>query len=73
LVSSQMGRDANWVESGDLSMMFRGAYSTGFYKALAEALHLEVRRTGGAGAMRAAWERVYDLAGGDVRAREFAR
>jgi radical SAM superfamily enzyme YgiQ (UPF0313 family) len=63
LVASQIGGQANWAESGDLAMMFRGAYSTEFYRALADALHLEVRREAAAAAIREAWERVYDLQG----------
>ncbi|MBV9268185.1 MAG: radical SAM protein, partial [Acidobacteriaceae bacterium] len=43
LVSGQIGPKANWSHSGDLSMMFRGAYSSDVYRALADALHLEVR------------------------------
>ncbi len=43
IVASQMGAKANWNDSSDLSMMFRGAYSTAFYRALADALHTEVR------------------------------
>ena len=58
IVSAQMGAKANWDDSADVSMIFRGAYSTEFYRALADALHIEVR--GGAGA-RAAWLRVEEL------------
>jgi radical SAM superfamily enzyme YgiQ (UPF0313 family) len=64
LVSSQMGPKANWTESGELAMMFQGAYSTEFYRALADALHLEVRGQADGGAIRSAWERVYALEGG---------
>jgi|SwirhisoilCB3_FD_contig_41_3966644_length_2435_multi_3_in_0_out_0_2 anaerobic magnesium-protoporphyrin IX monomethyl ester cyclase len=58
IVSTQMGAKANWESSADVSLIFRGAYSTEFYRALADALHIEVR--GGAGA-RAAWLRVEEL------------
>lgn len=47
IVAAQLGMKKNWTESGDLMMMFRGAYSTGFYRALAEALHREVRGEAG--------------------------
>jgi radical SAM superfamily enzyme YgiQ (UPF0313 family) len=43
VVSAQIGAQANWKNSGDLSMMFRGTYSTEFYRALADAIHVEVR------------------------------
>ncbi len=58
IVRDQMGAKANWDDSADLSMMFRGAFSTEFYRALADALHIEVR--GGPG-QSAAWRRVEEL------------
>jgi anaerobic magnesium-protoporphyrin IX monomethyl ester cyclase len=57
IVSGQLGQKANWTESGDLSMMFRGAYGSVFYRALADAIHAEVR--GGDPAQ--AWCRVHEL------------
>ena len=59
MVSSQLGPKENWADSDDLDMMFQGAYSTGFYRALADALHLEVR-TGPASASEA-WANVLAL------------
>lgn len=61
LVSSEMKAKLNWSESGDLAMMFRGTYSSSFYRALADALHLEVRRNGSQEEIRAAWARVSEL------------
>jgi anaerobic magnesium-protoporphyrin IX monomethyl ester cyclase len=58
-----MKEKANWSDSGDLAMMFRGAYSSEFYRALADALHLEVRQTEGEAAVQSAWARVYALEG----------
>ena len=43
MVSSQLGPKENWADSGDLDMMFQGAFTTDFYRALADALHAEVR------------------------------
>jgi radical SAM superfamily enzyme YgiQ (UPF0313 family) len=62
IVADQLGSRANWRDSGDLSMIFGGAYSTEFYRALADAIHLEVRggSTQAANAM-ASWERVREL------------
>jgi anaerobic magnesium-protoporphyrin IX monomethyl ester cyclase len=57
-VSSQLGPILNWSDSADLAMVFQGAYPSDFYRALADALHLEVR--GGTG-LSAAWERVFRL------------
>ena len=55
VVSSEIGRKANWRESGDLSMMFKGTFSTEVYRALARALHLEVRNPGDTVAIANAW------------------
>jgi radical SAM superfamily enzyme YgiQ (UPF0313 family) len=41
-VQSQLGVKENWVDSEDLSMMFKGAYQSEFYRALHDALHAEV-------------------------------
>ena len=59
MVSSQLGPKENWSDSDDLDMMYQGAFSTEFYRALADALHAEVR-TGRASAEEA-WETVYAL------------
>jgi anaerobic magnesium-protoporphyrin IX monomethyl ester cyclase len=61
LVASQMGKKTQWSESGDLTMMFQGTYSSDLYRALAEALHLEVRQPAEKIAIRAAWNRVHEL------------
>jgi len=58
IVSSQIERKSNWRDSADLAMMFRGEFPTEFYRALATALHAEVRKTGDAGA---AWTVVEQL------------
>ena len=57
-VASRLGPVTNWSDSGDLAMMFHGAYSSEFYRALADALHLEVRGGNGVGE---AWHRVAEL------------
>jgi anaerobic magnesium-protoporphyrin IX monomethyl ester cyclase len=41
-VRRQLGEKTNWVDSDDLSMMFKGAYTSEFYRALHDALHAEV-------------------------------
>jgi radical SAM superfamily enzyme YgiQ (UPF0313 family) len=66
LVSAQMGTKANWSHSGELAMIFRGAYSTEFYRALADALHLEVREENSTESIRSAWNRVYQLEGSQL-------
>ncbi len=54
-VAAQLEEKENWCDSDDLSMMFHGAYSSDFYRELANALHEEVR--GG----EPQWDRVYEL------------
>ena len=41
-VAAQLGPKKNWSDSDDLAMMFQGSYTSEFYKALRDALHLEV-------------------------------
>lgn len=41
-VRTQLGKKRNWSDSEDLSMMFRGAYTDEFYRALHRALHAQV-------------------------------
>ncbi len=41
-VWEQLGEKTNWIDSEDLSMMFKGAYTSEFYRALHDALHAEV-------------------------------
>jgi radical SAM superfamily enzyme YgiQ (UPF0313 family) len=60
-VSAQLGAKANWTDSADLAMMFQGAYPSEFYRALADALHREVRQPYNTEAIRAAWDHVYEL------------
>lgn len=41
-VRAELGKKTNWSDSEDLSMMFRGAYTDEFYRALHDALHAQV-------------------------------
>ena len=41
-VRAQLGDKTNWSDSEDLSMMFQGAYTDEFYRALHDALHAQV-------------------------------
>ncbi|MGD1093066.1 MAG: radical SAM protein [Bryobacteraceae bacterium] len=54
-VAAELEEKENWRDSDDLSMMFHGAYSSEFYRELADAMHQEVR--GG----DPQWDRVYAL------------
>jgi anaerobic magnesium-protoporphyrin IX monomethyl ester cyclase len=41
-VKVQLGAKQNWSDSDDLCVMFQGTYTDGFYRAIRDALHLEV-------------------------------
>jgi len=41
-VREQLGSKRNWADSGDISMMFQGAYTDAFYRALHDYLHAQV-------------------------------
>jgi radical SAM superfamily enzyme YgiQ (UPF0313 family) len=41
-VREQLGVKRHWEDSEDLAMMFKGAYTSAFYRALHDALHAEV-------------------------------
>jgi radical SAM superfamily enzyme YgiQ (UPF0313 family) len=64
MVQAQLGSKTNWSDSEDLSMMFQGAYTGEFYRALHDALHADTDSWNGRsnGAERAAlWSRVSRL------------
>jgi len=42
-VRDQLGEQRNWVDSEDLAMLYRGPYTTAFYRKLAIVLHHEFR------------------------------
>lgn len=42
-VRAQLGAKQNWLDSADLAMMYRGTYSTEFYRYLHTVLHKEFR------------------------------
>jgi anaerobic magnesium-protoporphyrin IX monomethyl ester cyclase len=62
IVAAEVGAKANWNDSSDLSMMFRGTFSTELYRALADALHAEVR---GGKDLDCAWRLVHELRGAE--------
>jgi radical SAM superfamily enzyme YgiQ (UPF0313 family) len=41
-VRTEIGAKQNWTDSADLAMMFRGAYTDEFYRAVHDAIHAEV-------------------------------
>jgi anaerobic magnesium-protoporphyrin IX monomethyl ester cyclase len=42
MVRAQLGAKRNWEDTDDLAMLFRGTYSTAFYRRVRDALHFEV-------------------------------
>jgi anaerobic magnesium-protoporphyrin IX monomethyl ester cyclase len=42
LVKAQLGPKTHWRDSGDLAMMFRGTYTSTFYRAIRDLLHERV-------------------------------
>jgi anaerobic magnesium-protoporphyrin IX monomethyl ester cyclase len=63
-VQAQLGTKTNWSDSEDLSMMFQGAYTGEFYRALHDALHAEVdswKARAGGNNRRELWDRVVQL------------
>lgn len=42
-VAHELGQKRQWVDSGDLAMLYRGPFSTAFYRTLHVALHREYR------------------------------
>jgi len=57
IVQQQRTGEANWLDSDDLAMTYSGAFPTEFYRALSEALHLEVCGN----SSQPAWDRVEAL------------
>ena len=60
LVEAQLGAKKNWEDSDDLAMMFQGAYTSEFYRALRDALHGEVAGARGQ-ELAALWRQVEAL------------
>jgi len=42
-VVEQLGRQHNWMDTGDLAMLFQGTYDSAFYRQLRDVLHDEAR------------------------------
>ncbi len=61
IVQTQLGEKANWSDSGDLAAMVQGQLPTEVYRALADALHLEVQASASSDDLLHAWEKVENL------------
>ncbi len=61
IVKTQLGAKENWSDSGDLARMFQSQFPAELYRALADALHMEVARSASGEALTQAWEKVESL------------
>lgn len=61
IVNAQLVAKKNWSDSGDLARMFQGQLPAELYRALADALHLEVKESVSSDALDHAWEKVENL------------
>jgi len=50
-VRAELRGKVNWSDSDDLAMLFRGAYTTDFYREIRDVLHAEVNAWNGGGAL----------------------
>jgi anaerobic magnesium-protoporphyrin IX monomethyl ester cyclase len=55
-VQQQLGRKRNWNDSDELAMMFRGTFSTEFYREVRALLHDEVDASNGNGSHAARFD-----------------
>jgi len=60
IVQTQLSSKTNWNESGDLDMIFQGAFPSEFYRAVADAIHAEVRAASGPEST-GAWDKVEQM------------
>jgi radical SAM superfamily enzyme YgiQ (UPF0313 family) len=66
-VRQQLGSKQNWSDSEDLCVMFKGAYTDTFYRAIRDALHAEVDSFNHGNSRKSAhelnqlWQRVHSL------------
>jgi anaerobic magnesium-protoporphyrin IX monomethyl ester cyclase len=67
-VHAELRAKTNWSDSDDLAMMFRGAYSTDFYREIRTLLHEEVEARTSDGEVPAAWS--FDARWADLASRE---
>jgi radical SAM superfamily enzyme YgiQ (UPF0313 family) len=61
IVKTQIGAKENWSDSGDMARMFQGQLPADLYRALADALHLEVAQSASSDDLAHAWEKVESL------------
>ncbi len=67
-VHAELRAKTNWSDSDDLAMMFRGTYSTDFYREIRTLLHEEVEARSSANEVAAPWS--FDAQWADLAGRE---
>lgn len=60
-VKAQLGARQNWLDGNDLAMLYRGRFTTDFYRALHRQVHAEHRLRRGMGELAARWRRPLGL------------
>jgi radical SAM superfamily enzyme YgiQ (UPF0313 family) len=66
-VKAELGEKRNWIDSDDLSTIYRATYAPEFYRLLHAVVHAELRARRGADALRVALGRPWALDGRTVR------
>lgn len=61
IVNAQLVAPKNWSDSGDMARMIQGQLPSELYRALADALHLEVAQSASSDDLGRAWEKVESL------------
>jgi radical SAM superfamily enzyme YgiQ (UPF0313 family) len=66
-VRAELGAKQNWTDSSDLAMMYRGPFTTAFYRKLHTVVHKEFRARKAWGSVRAALARPWTVRPGHLR------
>jgi anaerobic magnesium-protoporphyrin IX monomethyl ester cyclase len=67
-VKAELGAKQNWTDSDDLAMLYRGTYSTEYYRLLYRVTHHELRRLHAAQKVNCAWRAPNAMRGDTLRA-----
>jgi len=59
IVKAELGEKQNWIDSDDLAMMYRGTYSTEFYRILYRVTHYELRLIHAKIKVQRAWRQLH--------------
>jgi radical SAM superfamily enzyme YgiQ (UPF0313 family) len=67
-VKTELGAKQNWTDSDDLAMMYRGTYSTDYYRILYRVTHHELRRLHAERKLKRALQKPQSIRGETLRA-----